>query len=166
MEGVAGDARSDSDLDEVVAELGKLFDAGRKDILLGAVRSVLSAARTENLLLTQKVVELTKKVYGRSSERVDPNQLRLAFDELRQDLSVPADAPAPDAMLPDDPPRTRKRGDGNGRRPLPAELPREEVRIAPTEEQLTDRVGMTKVGEERSIRPTARTYCDARLHGH
>ncbi len=150
MEGVAGDARSDSDLDEVVAELGKLFDAGRKDILLGAVRSVLSAARTENLLLTQKVVELTKKVYGRSSERIDPNQLRLAFDELRQDLSVPADAPAPDAMLPDDPPRTRKRGDGNGRRPLPAELPREEVRIAPTEEQLTDRVGMTKVGEERS----------------
>lgn len=144
----------DDDLDQVVTQLGRLFDAGQKDLLLGAVRSVLSAARTDNLLLTQKVAELTKKVYGRSSERIDPNQLRLALADMRAEATgadVPTDA---NAELPSEAPmaptRPRKKGKANGRRPLPADLPREEVRLAPTAEQQAGKGTMTKVGEERS----------------
>jgi transposase len=115
---------------------------------------VLSAARTDNLLLTQKVAELTKKVYGRSSERIDPNQLRLALADMRAEATgadVPTDA---NAELPSEAPmaptRPRKKGKANGRRPLPADLPREEVRLAPTAEQQAGKGTMTKVGEERS----------------
>ena len=147
-EGVT-DATRDPDLDAVVDELGRLFDAGQKEVLLGAVRSVLGAAKTENQLLTQKVVELTKKVYGRSSEKIDPNQLRLALAEMREEASEPSDVDL-ERELPCEPPEpaaARKKTSHRGRRPLPAELPREEIRIAP--ELAADKV-MTKVGEERS----------------
>lgn len=152
---MAGDSHDNSDLDAVVGELGRLFDAGQKDVLLGAVRSVLGAARTENLLLTQKVVELTKKVYGRSSERIDPNQLRLALAGMRDDAAEPAPAPDADATLPSDPPaavrkKPRKQGRQNGRRPLPADLPREEVRLTPIPGQTAGKGTMSKVGEQRS----------------
>lgn len=144
----------DSDLDAVVTTLGQLFDAGEKDRLLGAVRSVLSAARAENQLLTQKVVELTKKVYGRSSERIDPNQLRLALAEMREESVGTAPEPEPGAALPDNPPSTpnpsTRKSKHRGRRPLPVELPREEIRIPPTPEQQDGKGAMTKVGEERS----------------
>ncbi len=155
IEGVAGDSQNSSDLDAVVGELGRLFDAGRKDVLLGAVRSVLNAARTENLLLTQKVVELTRKVYGRSSERIDPNQLRLALADMRQEATDSEAGTEPDTELPNDPPvterkRPRKQGRQNGRRRLPADLPREEVRLTPTPDQQAGKGTMTKVGEERS----------------
>jgi len=155
IERVAGDPRKNSDLDAVVGELGRLFDAGQKDVLLGAVRSVLDAARTENLLLTQKVVELTKKVYGRSSERIDPNQLRLALADMRQKAADPETETESKTELPSDPPaperrRRRKQERRNGRRPLPADLPREEVRLTPTLEQQDGKGTMTKVGEERS----------------
>lgn len=142
------------DLDSVVGELGRLFDAGQKDVLLGAVRSVLAAAHTENLQLTQKVAELLKKVYGRSSERISPNQLRLALADMRQEALV---EPVPDdeADLPADPPAReskpkRKPSNRNGRRPLPAHLPREEVTLLPTVEQRAGKGEMTKVGEQRS----------------
>jgi transposase len=149
---VTGDAHDNSDLDAVVGELGRLFDSGQKDLLLGAVRSVLSAARTENLLLTQKVVELTKKVYGRSSERIDPNQLRLALADMREQVAAAAPADE-DAEVPNEPEPARKKprkGRQNGRRPLPADLPREEIRLTPTPEQQEGKGTMTKVGEERS----------------
>jgi transposase len=137
-----------------VDELGRLFDAGQKDVLLGAVRSVLGAQRTENLLLTQKVVDLTRKVYGRSSERIDPNQLRLALADMREQAAEAAEAAEADTELPSDPPEpTRKKsrkGKQNGRRTLPADLPREEVRLTPTPEQQAGKGTMTKVGEERS----------------
>lgn len=152
VEGVTGDQRNDG-VDEVVDELGRLFDAGQKDVLLGAVRSVLSAARTENELLTQKVVELTKKVYGRSSERIDPNQLRLALADLREEAAGPVASAEPNAELPCEPVEhvpPRKKGKANGRRPLPADLPREEVWLVPTPKQQAGKGKMTKVGEERS----------------
>jgi len=152
---VAGASHKDSDLDTVVGELNHLFEAGQKDLLLGAVRSVLDAARTENLLLTQKVVELTKKVYGRSSERIDPNQLRLALADMRAEAADCAAAPDADATIANDPPaparkKPRKQGRQNGRRRLPADLPREEVRLTPTAEQVAGKGTMSKVGEERS----------------
>jgi transposase len=152
---VASKSNKDSDLNAVVDELGRLFDAGHKDVLLGAVRSVLSAARTENLLLTQKVVDLTRKVYGRSSERIDPNQLRLALADMREQAGTGAASEhQADAELPSAPPEpTRKKprkGKQNGRRALPADLPREEVRLTPTLEQQAGKGTMTKVGEERS----------------
>ena len=153
IEGVASEPQDTSNLDAVVVELGRLFDAGQKDLLLGAVRSVLGAAHTENSLLSQKVVELTKKVYGRSSERIDPNQLRLALADMRSEAASEPSADA-DGELPKDPPaakrKPRKNERQNGRRPLPAHLPREEIRLTPTPDQQAGKGQMTRVGEERS----------------
>lgn len=141
------------ELDEVIDELGRLFDAGDRELLLDAVRMAFEATLRENRTQAQKIKELLKRVYGRSSERIDPNQLRLALEELRAEPQGEA-KPDADAKAPNDPPDPPKRSGRqqrrNGRRKLPAELPREEVRLVPTEEQVAGKGKMGKVGEERS----------------
>ena len=150
MEFVAGERDEATALSAVVDELGRLFDAGEKDRLLGAIESVLGSALAENRMLSAKVVELTKKVYGRSSERVDPNQLRLALDEMRREQQPPTTTD-PEADLPSAPPEPPKeRKKSSGRRNLPADLPREEIRLTPMPAGEMTSAEMTKVGEERS----------------
>ena len=147
---MAGDREETTDLSAVVNELGRLFDAGEKDRLLGAIESVLGSALAENRMLSAKVVELTKKVYGRSSERIDPNQLRLALDEVRREQQPPATTDS-EGDLPSAPPQPpAKRKMSGGRRALPPELPREEIRLTPLPAGEMASTGMTKVGEERS----------------
>lgn len=143
-------ANDEADLDAVIETLGKLFDQGKKDVLLGAVRSVLGAAKSDLRLMGLQLAEALRRVYGRSSERIDPNQLRLALEELRE-AQQPA-APVPEGELPAEPPTepTSAKERRRGRRPLPASLPREEVRLTPTPEQVEGKGTMHKVGEERS----------------
>lgn len=140
------------DVDEIVDVLGRLFDEGKKDVLLDAMRTVLTAANADMRAMSLRLAEALKRVYGRSSERVDPNQLRLMLDEMRQEQRSEA-AVEPTAQLPSDPPQpppesTKERR--RGRRPLPASLPREEVRLRPTPEQVEGKGAMAKVSEERS----------------
>ncbi len=139
------------ELDGVMDELGRLFDAGDREVLLDAVRMALETTLRENRTQAQKIKELLKRVYGRSSERIDPNQLRLALAELRAEGGA---EPEPDGEVPSDPPappqRSRHQQRRTGRGKLPAELPREEVRLVPTEEQVVGKGKMSKVGEERS----------------
>jgi transposase len=140
------------DVDEIVDVLGQLFDEGKKDVLLDAMRTVLTAANADMRAMSLRLAEALKRVYGRSSERVDPNQLRLMLEEMRQEqrteeavdpkAQLPSDPPEP----PPEPPKERRRG----RRPLPAGLPREEVRLRPTPEQVEGKGAMAKVSEERS----------------
>jgi transposase len=148
-------AAEETDLDAVVKALSNLFDEGKKDVLLRAVRKALGSALAENRALSQRVAELTKRVYGRSSERIDPNQLRLALAEMRADEAVEEVEPsnAGDGDLPNDspPPRpTSAKDKRRGRKPLPASLPREEIRLTPTDEQVEGKGRMSKVGEETS----------------
>ena len=141
-----------TDVDQIVDVLGRLFDEGKKDVLLDAMRTVLTAANADMRAMSLRLAEALKRVYGRSSERIDPNQLLLALAEMRQE-QLPAEAVDPRAELPSEPPEPPPQPEKDrrrGRRPLPAALPREEVRLLPTLEQVEGKGAMTKVGEERS----------------
>lgn len=147
-------APDDFGVDAVCSELAEMFDAGEKDRLLETVKELLTGALQEANAQSARVAELLKKLYGQKKERISPHQLALALDELRQEQeqleksicepNAPAVAQPPSEAVP----RLRK---PRGRRPLPAHLPREEIRITPTEEQLAATSGgMRKMSEERS----------------
>ncbi len=56
------------------------------DQLLGGhrvLRSEIDQLKTEICLLHEKVQYLMKKLFGRSSEKLSPDQMQLAFEELR-----------------------------------------------------------------------------------
>lgn len=145
---------ADGGVGEVVDQLSKMLDAGRKDEALDAMRRMLETVVRENEQQRQRIAELLRRVYGPSAEKIDPRQLRLALQEMRVEARPEAPPVEPEATLPDDPPEpTRNRSAKDrrrGRRALPADLPREEIRLTPTPEQLEGKGTMTKVGEERS----------------
>jgi transposase len=142
-----------TNVDEIVDVLGRLFDEGKKDALLTAMRTVLTAANADMRAMSLRLAEALKRVYGRSSERIDPNQLLLALAEMRQEQQ-PVQEVDPQAELPNDPPPPpppkSSKEQRRGRRPLPAGLPRNEVRLLPTPEQIEGCGAMTKLDEERS----------------
>lgn len=139
-------------IDEVCTELEKMFDAGEKDALLSEVRNLLGSALGQVDQLSERVRELLHQLYGRKSERINPNQLGLAFAELQADGDP--DEPAVPTPPTEGEPRLRQRADSakkRGRKPLPPDLPREEIRLLPTAEQLAATSGkMSLVGEEKS----------------
>jgi transposase len=65
--------------------------------LVSTLQATLEETRKENALLRQKVEALVRRVFGSSSERVDPAQLELLL-QLASSLEYPeAEAPAPEA---------------------------------------------------------------------
>lgn len=142
----------DHGISEVLVQLGALFDAGQKDTLLDEVGALLASALQQVDELGTRVKALLRRLYGRSSERINPNQLVLALTALQSDADP--DAPAVPTPPSEGEPRLRqktKKAKRRGRKPLPPELPREEIRLQPTQEQLAQTSGnMSKVGEERS----------------
>ncbi len=145
-------APSEPDLDVVVETMGRLFDEGKKELLLDTMRSVMETALADNRAVSLRLAEELKRTYGRSSERIDPNQLKLFLGELRQEQQREA-APEPTEEMACEPPPPKPKSNKErrrARRPLPATLPREQVRLVPTPEQLEGNDSMTKIGEERS----------------
>lgn len=142
----------DNGLDRVCATLEALYDAGEKDALLTSVHHLLSQASAQVDQLGVRVAQLLKQLYGRRSERINPNQLMLALAALSP-IGEP-DAPAVPVPPSEGEPRLRQNDEKakkRGRKALPAHLPREEVRLVPTAEQLAETAGgMSKVGEQRS----------------
>lgn len=142
----------DRGIGEVREQLAALFDAGEKEVLLEQVCELLSSALRNVDQLQGRVKELLHRLYGRSSERINPNQLALALAELQAD----ADPEAPAVPVPPSEGEPRlseqvKKASKHGRKRLPPELPREELRLQPTAEQLAQTSGnMSKIGEERS----------------
>lgn len=157
--------------------LAGLYDAGDRAGLLDTVHELLSAALRQANQLAAKVAHLTQQLYGRRTERISPNQLRLAFAALRREQAgEPSEAEeTPDTEGADDaddtadaeaepnagsgstdddstpPAKPKPRGKRRGRRPLPAWLPREEVRLTLTPAQRAALTGpVSKVDEERS----------------
>ena len=72
--------------------------------------------------LQHQVQSLLRRYYGRSSEKMDPDQ-RLLFEDLI-DKAIP-EMPTDDAGDEESPPTRRRKG--HGRRRLPSNLPREKV---------------------------------------
>ena len=84
--------------------------------------------------LEHQLEQLLRRLYGRSSEKIDPAQQVLFAELLQQLQSQQPPAPAPVEPLPTSTPRPAN-GNGHGRRRLPADLPREPKVIDLPEDQ-------------------------------
>lgn len=113
----------------------------------------VSRADRENDLLRQRIDQLCRRLFGRSSERVDPNQLVLAFLEAGALAAKPTEAPAEvSAAKPEPAPRTRK---GHGRRKGFGDLPRQRfVNDLPEDQKNCGScaVPLQKIGEDSKER--------------
>lgn len=143
----------DRGIEDVRAELAHMFDAGEKDRLLDTVCELLRQMLQDNDQLAAQKLDLLKKLYGKKTERIDPATLLQAVAEMTQeaapspeDPDTPAVTERPSEVVP-----RVKQPVKRGRRPLPAQLERVEIRLTPTAEQLAATSGqMSKMDEERS----------------
>ncbi|MCY2924497.1 MAG: IS66 family transposase [Planctomycetota bacterium] len=90
------------------------------------IRELLDVRRQDSRKLQQmehQLQQLLRRLYGRSSEKIDPKQMVLFAEMLKaleaQGTPAPAELPAPAAATTPTPSK------GHGRRRLPADLPRE-----------------------------------------
>ena len=100
--------------------------------------------------MEHQLEQLLRRIYGRSAEQLDPNQMVLFADLLKQLQSETAAAPAPEAPTPPPAPSASK---GHGRRRLPADLPRRRmIHDLPEEEKPCPCCGKMRdvIGEETS----------------
>jgi transposase len=87
--------------------------------------------------MEHQLQQLLRRLYGRSSEKIDPKQMALFADLLKQlEPQAPAAPAAPEPEPPTPPPSSSpSTPKGHGRRKLPADLPREKVVHDLAEEQ-------------------------------
>src|SRR3989442_1639244 len=120
-----------SQIDEIKTTLATLLEADRKDEALEMFVTVLSQLATDHDRLQHQLRLLLKNRFGRKTEKIDPAQLRLFLEELRQ-AAEKGDAPAGDATRPVVAHVRRKPIERRGSRPaLPESLPREVGRLGP-----------------------------------
>jgi len=93
--------------------------------LLEQSNAKVDALATENKLLREVLASLKDEIFGRKSERIDPNQLGLFGGSDPQAASSESDAEPEMVTVPEH--RRRKRG--HGRKPFPDDLPREVVEV-------------------------------------
>lgn len=117
-----------------------------KQIILDLLQELASKDRRQEQLRHQIEV-LTRRLFGRRSEKMDPAQLTLEL--LGMQLEPPPPLIEEDPQEP--PPRGGGSRPGHGRRRLPKDLPRKRVEHSPSEEEKTCRgCGnlMRQIGEE------------------
>jgi transposase len=123
---------------------------GDAEILQTIVRQLLESLKNlelRNKQLAHQLARLQRWQFGKKSEKIDPAQLLLAFQEL-QALQKEAEEATEEPEEKPEPPRKRR---GHGRRPLPENLPRERIEYdLPPEERVCACCGAekTKIGEE------------------
>ena len=115
------------------------------------LRSENDQLKTENFLLKEKVQFLVKKLFGRSSEKLNPDQMQLALEELR-DLQAELELAEVKAEETEEEPEEKESKRGK-RKPLdtriPEDLPVEFIVIEP-DEVLENPELWEKIGEERT----------------
>ncbi len=126
--------------------------------LLDGLLGELHHLRSENAYLKHALARLNHRLYGRSSEKVDPGQLELALQldaavaAAAEDLVTvpPGLAEAPDAEVVAPTPKKR-RPNHHGRVPLPAHLERVQTEIHPADLSCPCCSGeLRRLGEETS----------------
>ncbi|MFP4596573.1 IS66 family transposase [Ralstonia sp.] len=116
------DARHDA-LPDDVATLKAMV--AQRDAQLSEQQSTIAQLKRTNDGLTHRMELLLRRLYGRSSERVEPAQL-LLFGQAVAGQAAQADKPTDEnASAP--PPSRQRNGRGHGRRPLPEDLPRHRI---------------------------------------
>lgn len=126
--------------DQVRQLIRELYEGGDRQRAEELLTGLYAQMSHENTRLQMRVQELTDRIYGRKSEKVDPNQLRLSIEEMRaeefarQDAEAPASNEEPASEPPKPKPAKRRHP---GRRALPQDLPRIPRRHQCTAEELT-----------------------------
>ncbi len=99
-----------------------------KQLVVELVQELETKKRMEQQLQRQ-LEQLMRKLFGRKSEKLDPNQLQLIFAELKElglreesEDETSSESDGEDDEPPSESPRRRR---GHGRRRLPKHLPRE-----------------------------------------
>ena len=116
--------------------------------LIATLRGELARAQRENATLREQLDLLCRRLFGKKSERVSPDQLRLAFAQLANEPGPITDPIEMDSGERPGRPR-RRRVPPPGRRPLPADLPRRRVEIDLLEAEKRCACGQakTRIGE-------------------
>jgi transposase len=94
---------------------------------LAVARGEADRGQGEIARLMAIIKELQRHRFGRRSERLDPDQLALALEDLEQMLAAAQAAAEQDGKVPTKPAAARQRQINRGA--LPAHLPREEIAI-------------------------------------
>jgi transposase len=111
-----------------IATLRRLV--AERDAEVAALRAQSAARQAEVEKLRLLIKQLQRAMYGRRSERIDPDQLQLGLEDLEQSIGM-AEA-AEDAAESGKPASARRAAKARRNRGhLPKHLPREEVVVAP-----------------------------------
>lgn len=111
----------------------------------------LAEERRQVAELKMKLDILCKKLFGRKSEKVSPDQLAFAYEQLEHDPSLGAEGEAPEPDSGETMVKAHKRRNGHGRQAIPDTLPRvRQVRDVPEEQKWCVSCGVAKacIGEE------------------
>jgi transposase len=122
-----------------------------KDQMVEHLLTDVAAKDREILKLQCQLETLRRQIFGRKSEKIDPNQLAL-FESLSRQLEAAQAQPSvPEPALPEktSASTTPAQRNGHGRRVLPEDLPRERIEV-PVEEAGRTCCGqpMRQIGEE------------------
>lgn len=128
-------------------------DAETLQAMIHKLLESLEERERRNTELEYQLEALRRRLFGRQSEKIDPNQLLLFADLLNQagrsespELGPETEEPSAE---PEDEPRRKKKG--HGRKPLPDHLPRKRVEYHPSESERTCGccdAAMSVMGEE------------------
>jgi len=124
-----------------VTEIPKPEDLQTAHGVIDTLVGKLARAERENEQLKYRLQDLCRRLFGKSSEKVDPRQLRL----LLEDLGTPVEKPIEDDAC-QVPRMVKRRKEGSrGRRPLPKSLPRERLVVDISEAEKVCACGGTKI---------------------
>jgi transposase len=127
------------------ARIPPVADLTTARTLIATLQDELTRMQRENASLRHQLDLLCQRLFGKKSERVSPDQLRLAFAQLANEPAASADDPVEmDSGERPGRPR-RRRVPPPGRRPLPASLPRQRVEVDVPEADKTCACGHPKV---------------------
>jgi len=119
-----------------------VLDLDTAQALIATLRDELTRTQRENASLRHQLDILCQRLFGKKSERVSPDQLRLAFAQLANEPGAVAEPVEMDSG--ERPGRPRRRSRPTGRQPLPAQLPRDRVEIDVSDADKICACGQTK----------------------
>jgi transposase len=131
----------ETELDRLRAENARLV--AQRDAALTA-KATLERKVTK---LEHAIDDLLRRLFGRSSERIDPRQILLEFaaEASKEPLPAPPHVgEAPDGEAPEAK-RKKKKKKSHGWRKLPEDLPRKVVELWPSEEECTCGCGARRI---------------------
>jgi transposase len=125
-------ARAAAEAARITAEAAQI--KAEKEAQIEALVSQIKEHEKQEAILRHRLDQMCRRVFGRQAEKVDPNQLALAFEILKDEGEI--DPPPFVDEAPDVESAATKKRKGHGRIKLPKDLPRERIEHHPSPEEL------------------------------